>query len=74
MHDNFVVQFEGEFLLVLVFAVGIFFHFTISICEGLCALGLNILIVRLSHLFIICMQIYLRCLYTLMAKKLSKMA
>ena len=31
MHDNFVVQFEGEFLLVLVFAVGIFFHFTIAL-------------------------------------------
>ena len=68
MYDYLVVQFEGEFLFVLVFAVGIFFHFTISICEGLCALGLNILIIRLSHLFVICMQIYLRCLNTLMSK------
>ena len=35
MDDNFVVQFHRKFLLLLVFIVGIFFHFTISICEGL---------------------------------------
>lgn len=67
MYDYLVVQFEGEFLFVLVFSVGIFFHFTISIVRA-CALGLNILIIGLSHLFIVCMQIYLCCLYTLMSK------
>ena len=35
MDDNFVVQFHCEFSFLLVFIVGIFFHITISICEGL---------------------------------------
>lgn len=35
MDDDFVVQFNSKSLLLLVFFVGIFFHFTISICEGL---------------------------------------
>ena len=35
MYDNFVVQFNSKSLLLLVFIVGIFFHFTISICEDL---------------------------------------
>ena len=73
MDDNFVVQFNCKFLLLLVFFAGIFFHFTISFVRA-CALGLNILIIRLSYLFIICMQVNLRCLNTLMAKNLGKMA
>ena len=73
MDDNFVVQFHRKSFLLLVFIVGIFFHFTISIVRA-CALGLNILIVRLSYLLIICMQINLCCLNTLMAKNLSEMA
>lgn len=73
MDDNFVVQFHSKSLFLLVFIVGIFFHITISIVMA-CALGLNILIIRLSYLFIVCMQINLCCLNTLMAKNLCKMA
>lgn len=73
MDDDFVVQFNSKSLLLLVFFVGIFFHFTISIVRA-CALGLNILIIRLSYLRIVCMQVNLRCLDTLMAKNLGKMA
>lgn len=35
MDDNFVVQFHRKSFLLLVFFVGIFFHITINICEGL---------------------------------------
>lgn len=35
MDDDFVVQFHRKFPLLFVFFVGIFFHFTTSICEGL---------------------------------------
>lgn len=73
MDDNFVVQFNCKFLLLFVFFVGIFFHFTISFVRA-CALGLNIFIIRISYLFIICMQVNLRCLNTFMAKNLCKMA
>ena len=73
MDDNFVVQFHRKFFLLLVFFVGIFFHFTISIVRA-CALGLNILIIRLSYLLIVCMQVNLRCLNALMAKNLGEMA
>lgn len=73
MHENLVVHLEGEFSFVLVFFVGIFFHFTISIVRA-CALGLNVLIIRLSHLCIIRMQVNLRSLYTLMPKQLCEMA
>lgn len=73
MYDNFVVQFHCEFSFLLVLIVGIFFHFTISFVRA-CALGLNKLIIRLSYLLIICMQVNLRCLDTLMAKNLCKMA
>lgn len=54
MDDDFVVQFHCEFSFLLVFIVGIFFHFTISIVRA-CALGLNILIIRFSYLLIVCM-------------------
>ena len=73
MDDNFVVQFHRKSFLLLVFFVGIFFHFTISIVRA-CALGLNILIIRLSYFLIVCMQINLCCLNTLMAKNLGEMA
>lgn len=73
MDDNFVVQFHRNFPLLLVFFVGIFFHITKSIVRA-CALGLNKFIIRISHLLIICMQVNLRCLNTLMAKNLGKMA
>ena len=73
MDDNFVVQFHRKSFLLLVFFVGIFFHFTISIVRA-CALGLNVLIIRLSHLCIIRMQVNLRCLNTFMAKQLCEMA
>ena len=73
MDDNFVVQFHRKSFLLLVFFVGIFFHFTISIVRA-CALGLNILIIRLSYLCIIRMQVNLCCLNTLMAKNLGEMA
>lgn len=73
MDDDFVVQFHRKSLFLLVFFVGIFFHFTISIVRA-CALGLNIFIIRISHLLIICMQVNLRCLNTLMSKNLGKMA
>lgn len=54
MDDNFVVQFHRKSFLLLVFIVGIFFHFTISIVRAR-VLGLNILIIRLSYLLIVCM-------------------
>lgn len=54
VHDDFVVQFKSKFSLLLVFFVGIFFHFTISIVRA-CALELNILIIGFSYLLIICM-------------------
>ena len=73
MDDNFVVQFNSKSLFLLVFFVGILFHFTISIVRA-CALWLNIFIIRISYLLIICMQVNLRCLNTLMAKNLCKMA
>ena len=73
MDDDFVVQFHRKFPLLFIFFVGIFFHFTISIVRA-CALGLNILIIRISYLLIICMQVNLRCLNALMAKNLCKMA
>lgn len=73
MDDDFVVQFNSKSLFLLVFIVVIFFHITISIVMA-CALGLNILIIRLSYLLIICVQVNLRCLNTLMAKNLCKMA
>lgn len=73
MDDDFVVQFNSKSLFLLVFIVVIFFHITISIVRA-CALGLNILIIRLSYLLIICVQVNLRCLNTLMAKNLCKMA
>lgn len=73
MHDDFVVQFNRKSFLLLVFFVGIFFHFTISIVRA-CALGLNVLIIRLSYLCIIRMQVNLRSLYALMPKQLCEMA
>lgn len=73
MDDDFVVQFHRKSFFLLVFIVGILFHFTISIVRA-CALGLNILIIGFSYLLIICMQVNLRCLYTLMAKNLCEMA
>lgn len=73
MDDDFVVQFNSKSLLLLVFFVGIFFHITKSIVRA-CAPGLNIFIIRISYLFIICMQVNLRCFNTLMAKNLCKMA
>lgn len=72
MDYNFVVQFNCKFHLFLVFFVCIFFHITKSIVRA-CALGLNIFIIRISYLLIICMQVNLRCLNTLMAKNLGKM-
>lgn len=35
MDDDFVVQFHRKSFFLLVFIVGILFHITISICEGL---------------------------------------
>ena len=73
MDDDFVVQFHSKSLLLLVFFVGIFFHFTIRFVRA-CALGVSKLIIRLSYLLIICMQVNLRCLNAFMAKNLCKMA